>query len=362
MMTYSFQAPTTAGRVMAHRMSVSFLFVKTTFLCVSAAFHTQETIMAISTIAPLPTQTKTSHPHAEPPRPPILQLIGNTPLIPLKRLTQDLSPRVKVYVKAEWFNPGGSVKDRPALRMIEQAEIRGELRPGMTIIDATSGNTGIGYALVGAAKGYPVTLVMPENVSEERKQIARAYGAQVILTAAEEGVDGSIRYVHDLVARFPNRYYHPDQYNNPDNWKAHFHTTGPEIWRQTDGQITHFVTALGTTGTFMGVGRYLKLKNPGIRLIAVEPVDAANTIEGLKHMETSIVPNIYDPSMKDGEVRVTKAQAIAMAHRLVGEEGLFVGFSAGAAVHSALTVARQLEEGVVVTVLADAGLKYVSVW
>ncbi len=295
-------------------------------------------------------------------RPAILQQIGNTPLLPLQRLTRDLPPTVQVFVKAEWFNPGGSVKDRPALRMIEQAILRGDFRPGMTLIDATSGNTGIGYALVGAALGFPVTLVMPENVSEERKRIARAYGATVILTPEDEGVDGAIRYVHDQVARHPDRFYHPDQYNNPDNWLAHYHGTGPEIWRQTGGRITHFVTAIGTTGTFMGVGRYLKGKNPAVQLISVEPVDAANAIEGVKHMATSIVPGIYDPGLKDGEVRVTKAQAVDMARRLAREEGLFVGFSAGAAIHSALRVARELDEGVVVTVLADGGMKYVSVW
>ncbi len=295
-------------------------------------------------------------------RPAILQQIGNTPLLPLQRLTRDLPPTVQVFVKAEWFNPGGSVKDRPALRMIEQAILRGDFRPGMTLIDATSGNTGIGYALVGAALGFPVTLVMPENVSEERKRIARAYGATVILTPEDEGVDGAIRYVHDQVARHPDRFYHPDQYNNPDNWLAHYHGTGPEIWRQTGGRITHFVTAIGTTGTFMGVGRYLKGKNPAVQLISVEPVDAANAIEGVKHMATSIVPGIYDPGLKDGEVRVTKAQAVDMARRLAREEGLFVGFSAGAAVHSALQTARELDKGVVVTVLADGGMKYVSVW
>ena len=299
----------------------------------------------------------TSHP-----RPPILQRIGNTPMLPLQRLTADLPPSVRVLVKAEWFNPGGSVKDRPALRMIEQAIRRGDLLPNMTIIDATSGNTGIGYALVGAALGYPVTLVMPANVSEERKRIARAYGAEVILTPAQEGVDGAIRYVHDLVARHPCRFYHPDQYNNPDNWLAHFYGTGPEIWQQTAGRVTHFVTALGTTGTFMGVGRYLKERNPAIQLLSVEPVDAANAIEGVKHMATSIVPGIFDPGLKDGEVRVTKSQAMTMARRLAREEGLFVGFSAGAAVHSALQVARELDAGVVVTLLADGGMKYVSVW
>ncbi len=295
-------------------------------------------------------------------RPPILQKIGDTPLLPLTQITRGLSPHVRVFAKAEWFNPGGSVKDRPALRMIEQAERRGDLRPGMIIIDATSGNTGIGYALVGAAKGYAVTLVMPEDVSQERKQIARAYGAHLIFSPAAEGADGAIRLVREIVAQTPDRYYYPNQYDNPDNWLAHFYGTGPEIWRQTDGRITHFVTAVGTSGTFMGVGRYLKLRQPHIKLIAVEPVDADNAIEGVKHMETSIVPAIFDPGLKDGEVRVTAAQARQMARRLLQEEGLFVGFSAGAAVHSALQVARQLDEGVVVTVLADSGAKYASLW
>ncbi len=295
-------------------------------------------------------------------RPPILQKIGNTPLLPITSLTRDISPRVKVYAKAEWFNPGGSVKDRPALRMIEQAELRGDLRPGMTIIDATSGNTGIGYALVGAAKGYPVTLVMAENVSQERKQIARAYGAQLIFSPAEEGADGAIRLVRDLVARSPESYYYPNQYDNPDNWLAHFYGTGPEIWRQTDGGITHFVTAVGTSGTFTGVGRYLKMRNADIQLLSVEPIDANNAIEGVKHMESAIVPGIFDPGLKDGEVRVTSEQARAMTRRLIREEGLFVGFSAGAAIHSALQVARTLDEGVIVTVLADSGAKYVSLW
>ncbi len=295
-------------------------------------------------------------------RPPILQKIGNTPLLPITSLTRDISPRVKVYAKAEWFNPGGSVKDRPALRMIEQAELRGDLRPGMTIIDATSGNTGIGYALVGAAKGYPVTLVMAENVSLERKQIARAYGAQLIFSPAEEGADGAIRLVRDLVARSPESYYYPNQYDNPDNWLAHFYGTGPEIWRQTDGGITHFVTAVGTSGTFTGVGRYLKMRNADIQLLSVEPIDANNAIEGVKHMESAIVPGIFDPGLKDGEVRVTSEQARAMTRRLIREEGLFVGFSAGAAIHSALQVARTLDEGVIVTVLADSGAKYVSLW
>ena len=312
--------------------------------------------MATSTFSPPTTIPSPSLP----PRPPLLNLIGHTPLLPLQRLTQGLSPHVQVLVKAEWFNPGGSVKDRPARHMIEQALKRGDLRPGMTILDATSGNTGIGYALVGAALGIPVMLVMPEDVSEERKRIARAYGADLILTPAAEGVDGAIRRVRELASQAPDRFYYPDQYNNPDNWQAHFLTTGPEIWQQTHGRITHFVAAVGTSGTFMGVGRYLKARNPQIQLISVAPADASEVIEGVKHMETAIVPGIYDPSLKDGEVRVTKEQAVDMARRLAQEEGLFVGFSAGAAVFSALQVARTLDAGVVVTILPDGGMKYVS--
>ncbi len=297
---------------------------------------------------------------ATPRQPAILQQIGDTPLIPLTSLTRELSPQVQVLVKAEWFNPGGSVKDRAALRMIQQAKKRGDLRPGMHIIDATSGNTGIGYAMVGAALGHPVTLVMPENVSQERKQIARAYGAQLIFSPGDEGADGAIRLVREIAARHPQRYYYSNQYDNPDNWLAHFYGTGPEIWRQTSGGVTHFVTAVGTGGTFTGVGRYLKMRNPAIDLISVEPVDASNAIEGVKHMETAIRPKIFDAGLKDGEVRVSRAQALAMARRLLREEGLFVGFSAGAAVHGALQVASKLEAGVVVTVLADSGAKYVS--
>ncbi|MCO6451988.1 MAG: cysteine synthase family protein [Caldilineales bacterium] len=296
----------------------------------------------------------------KPQRPPILQQIGNTPLLKLERVSAGLRPGVEVYAKAEWFNPGGSVKDRPALRMIEQAELRGDLTHDRTIIDATSGNTGIGYALVGAAKGYRVILVMPENVTEERKQLARSYGAELVFSSPLEGADGAIRMVRDRVAADPDRYFYPNQYDNPDNWRAHYFTTGPEIWRQTEGRITHFITGVGTSGTFMGVSRRLKELNPAIRVITVEPADELQMIEGLKHMESAIVPKIFDPRLKDGEVRVEAEHAWDMARRLVREEGLFVGFSAGAAVHAALKVASELDEGVVVTVLPDGGAKYVS--
>lgn len=295
-----------------------------------------------------------------PKRPPILRQIGNTPLLKLEHVTAGLRPGVEVYAKAEWFNPGGSVKDRPARRMIEQAELRGELTPGKIIIDATSGNTGIGYALVGAAKGYRVILVMPENVTEERKQMARAYGAKLIFSDSEQGPDGAIRLVREMVATEPDRYYYPNQYDNDDNWKAHYYDTANEIWKQTTGRITHFVSAIGTSGTFMGNSRRLKELNPDIKIITIEPTDETQAIEGVKHMATSIVPKIYDPRLKEGEVLVKDEQAWAMARRLVREEGLFVGFSAGAAVHGALEVARTLDQGVVVTVLPDSGAKYVS--
>lgn len=295
-----------------------------------------------------------------PQRPAILQQIGNTPLLKLARVTADLRPGVEVYAKAEWFNPGGSVKDRPALRMIEQAELRGDLAPDRTIIDATSGNTGIGYALVGAAKGYRVALVMPENVSEERKVLARAYGADLIFSDPLEGTDGAIRLVRQLVAAHPERYFYPNQYDNDENWKAHYYGTANEIWRQTQGRVTHFLAGIGTSGTFMGVSRRLKELNPAVRVLSVEPADELQVIEGLKHMETAIVPGIYDPRLKDGEVRVEAEDAWVMARRLARAEGLFAGFSAGAAVHAALAVARTLDHGLVVTVLPDGGAKYVS--
>ncbi len=295
-----------------------------------------------------------------PRRPAILAQIGNTPLLKLEKVTAGLRPGVSVYVKAEWFNPGGSIKDRPALRMIEQAEWRGELTPAKTIIDATSGNTGIGYALVGAAKGYRVTLVMPANVTVERKQLARAYGAELIFSDPLEGSDGAIRLVRELVAAHPDRYYYPNQYDNDENWKAHYYGTAVEIWQQTRGRVTHFVAGIGTSGTFVGVGRRLKELNPAIRLYTVEPANELEVIEGLKHMATAIVPGIYDPGLKDGEFRVEAEAALAMARRLVREEGLFVGLSAGAAVHAALELARTLERGVVVTVLPDGGAKYIS--
>ncbi len=288
----------------------------------------------------------------------ILEQIGNTPLLDLSFLVG--RPGVELYAKAEWFNPGGSVKDRAALRMIEDAERAGRLMPGQTIIDATSGNTGIGYALIGAAKGYPVHLVMPANVTIERKALARAYGAQIVESDPLEGSDGAIRLVREIVAAQPGRYFYPDQYNNASNWRAHYDTTGPEILCQTNSRVTHFVAGLGTTGTFIGVGRRMKETNPAIQLVAIQPADELQIIEGLKHMETSIVPGIFDANLADHELPVEAGDALDMARRLAREAGLFVGFSAGAAVHGALHVANELDSGVVVTLLPDGGAKYLS--
>ena len=288
------------------------------------------------------------------------EAIGNTPLLALRRVTADLPPAVRVLAKAEWFNPGGSIKDRAALNMIRTAEARGELTPDVTLIDATSGNTGIGYAMIGAALGFPVTLVMPANASPERISILRAYGAELVLTDPQEGVDGAIRRVQELVAAAPERYFYADQYSNPANWEAHYHTTGPEIWRQTRGQATHFVAGLGTSGTMMGVGRFLRAVNPQVKLIALQPDGPLHGLEGLKHMQTAIVPPIYDRALVDEERPLRTEEAYEMAKRLAREEGLFVGISAAAAVAGALNVARELEAGIVVTVLPDGGYKYLS--
>jgi cysteine synthase B len=290
----------------------------------------------------------------------LLDRIGNTPLVPIRRLAADLSPGVQVLAKAEWFNPGGSVKDRPALWMLEDGERRGLLRSGKTILEATSGNTGIGLALIGALKGYPVQLVMPANVTEERKGILRAYGADLVLTDPLEGIDGAIQEAENRLEAEPERFFRPDQYNNPANWQAHFETTGHEVWRQTAGQVTHFVAGIGTSGTLMGTGQRLKLYNPDVQIVAVEPADELAIIEGLKHMESSIVPGIYNQAFPDAKISVEPDAAHEMAARLAREEGLFVGYSAGAAMGAALQVARSLEQGMVVTVFPDGGEKYLS--
>jgi cysteine synthase B len=290
----------------------------------------------------------------------VLDLVGNTPLLTLKRVTEGLPRHVRVMVKAEWLNPGGSVKDRPALAMILDGERRGLLTPDKTIIDATSGNTGIAYAMIAAHRGYRVKLALPSNASDERKLTLRAYGAELILTDPTEGTDGAQRVVQRIVAADPDRYFYPDQYNNDANWKAHYATTGVEIWRQTEGQVSHFVAGLGTSGTFMGVTRRLKELNPLVRGITVQPDAPLHGLEGMKHMASALVPGIYDPSLADEQLEVATEDAQKMVIRLAREEGMLVGTSSGANVVAALRVAEQLAEGVVVTVLCDSAAKYLS--
>jgi cysteine synthase B len=291
----------------------------------------------------------------------LLDLVGNTPLLRLKRVAPELSPHVAVYAKAEWYNPGGSVKDRPALFMIRAGERSGQLRPGIRIADATSGNTGIAYATLGAALGYGVTLALPANASPERKRILQALGAELILTDPLEGTDQAIRTIRALVAEHPERYFYPDQYNNPANVQAHYETTGAEIWAQTGGRVTHFVAALGTCGTFVGTGRRLRDESPEIELIAVQPDSAYHALEGVKHLEsTALIPGIYDPSLANRIEEVSSEEAFEMARRLARTEGLMVGISAAANVAAALRVARTLERGVVVTILCDGAAKYLS--
>ncbi len=289
----------------------------------------------------------------------VTEQVGNTPLLQLTRIIKS-RPNVQLLAKAEWFNPGGSVKDRAALFIIEDAMARGQLAKGKVLIDSTSGNTGIAYAMIGAAKGIPVELVMPENVSVERTQRARAYGATVRFSDPLEGSDGAIREVRRLIAENPDKYFYADQYNNPNNVRAHYETTGPEIFQQTQGRVTHFVAGLGTTGTLMGTGRYLKDCNPAVKVIAVEPADELQVIEGLKYMQTAIVPGIYDEDFADVKISVDAEVAWHVTRQLAREEGLFVGFSAGAAMYAAVQVAKTLSEGVVVAVLPDAGDKYLS--
>jgi cysteine synthase B len=289
----------------------------------------------------------------------ILELIGNTPLLRLNHVGSEF-PRVELYAKAEWFNPGGSIKDRPALKMIEMAERSGELTKEKVILDSTSGNTGVAYAMIASIKGYKVELVMPGNVSEERKKIVTSYGAGIVYSDPLEGSDGAQREAQRLLAEFPDKYYMPDQYNNEANPLAHYETTGPEIIEQTDGRITHFVAGLGTSGTLMGVGRRLKEFNPEIQIIAVEPDSPLHGLEGLKHMESSIVPAIYDRDFHDDLIPVKTEDGYAMAHRLAHEEGLFVGHSSGAAMVGALEVASRIKDGVVVTIFPDGGDRYIS--
>ena len=288
----------------------------------------------------------------------VVENIGNTPLL---RLTDPaIPPRVEVYAKLEFFNPGGSVKDRPARRMIEDGERDGLLEPGKVILDSTSGNTGIAYAMIGAAKGYRVKLAMPANVSRERKAILAAYGAEVVYTDPGELSDGAILEARKMYEADPDRYFKPDQYNNPANWHAHRDTTAPEIWQQTGGRVTHFVSTIGTSGTVMGTGRGLKALNPDVQVIAAEPAEPFHGSEGLKHMESSIVPGIYDEGFLDHKIPVDTEDAYDTALRLPVEQGVLVGQSSGGAYWAAIEVARQLEEGVVVTIFCDSGDKYMS--
>ena len=286
--------------------------------------------------------------------------VGNTPLLPLRRLSRTLSPRVKVFAKAEWFNPGGSVKDRPAINIIRTALANGDLGNGKRLLDSTSGNMGISYATYGAVLGIPVTLALPASASPERIAILHALGAELILTDPLEGSDGAILKARELVAEYPDRYWYANQYNNPANWQAHYKSTGPEILCQTNEQVTHFVAGLGTSGTLMGTGRYLKEQLPHVKIIGFQPDASFHGLEGLKHMPTAIKPGIYDESFADENLDVLTEEAHDMVRQLAREEGLFVGISSGAAAVAALRVASQLEQGVVVTLFPDAGYKYLS--
>jgi S-sulfo-L-cysteine synthase (O-acetyl-L-serine-dependent) len=291
-----------------------------------------------------------------------LDRVGNTPLLRLERVARDL-PNIQLLVKAEWMNPGGSVKDRAASNIVTEARAAGHLGPGKILLDSTSGNTGIAYAMIGAAQGFPVTLCMPENASPERKHILRAYGANIVYTDPADGSDGAIRKARELYAAEPEKYFYADQYSNDANWRAHYLGTANEIWQQTERRITHFVAMLGTSGTFVGTARRLKELNPQIRCISLQPDSAFHGIEGAKHMATAIVPKIYDASLADEDMGISTEDAHAMVRRLAREEGLLVGISAGAAVVGCLQVAWVLgknEQAVFVTILPDSGDKYLS--
>lgn len=292
----------------------------------------------------------------------VLECIGNTPLLRLQRIGREF-PNVEFLAKAEWFNPGGSVKDRPALSMIQAGLASGALRPGKTIIDATSGNTGIAYAMVGAAMGYPVTLCLPDSASHERKRILAAFGAEMIITPGDEGTDGAIRRVQKVVAEQPEKFFYPDQYSNPANWQAHYRGTANEIWEQTAGRITHFVAALGTSGTFVGTTRRLRELNPAIRCISLQPDASFHGLEGWKHMETAIRPAIYDDTLADEALAVSTEDAYRLVKRIAREEGLLVSPSAAAALAGCFAVAKEIprdRHAVMVTVFADSGAKYLS--
>ena len=287
----------------------------------------------------------------------ILETIGNTPMVRINNF--NLNPRVNIYAKLEGFNPTGSIKDRIALQMIEQAEREGRLVPGKTIIEPTSGNTGIGLAIIGIVKGYPVEILMSEAVSVERRKIIRSYGGNVILTPAAEGTDGAIRRAHQLVAESPGKYFMPDQFSNAGNYQAHYENTAIEIWQQTEGEIDYLVSALGTSGTIMGVSRFLKRCKPDIKVVCAHPVKG-HYIQGLKNMEEAIVPAIYDPSRIDIQIMVESEEAIRMAREIIAREGIFAGMSSGAAMVAALRTAERIDVGNIVVIFPDRAEKYLS--
>jgi S-sulfo-L-cysteine synthase (O-acetyl-L-serine-dependent) len=290
----------------------------------------------------------------------VLDLIGDTPLLEIRKLAEGLPSDVRIYAKLEGLNPGGSIKDRAALKMVQEGIRAGRLTPEKTILDSSSGNTGIALAIIGCVLGYPVELVIPANVSRERKQIIHAYGAKIVYSDPLEGSDGAIRLCRKLLEENPDRYFKPDQYFNPMNSQAHYETTGPEIYRQTQETITHFIAGIGTGGTIMGTGQYLKERNPAIKVIAVEPDDALHGLEGLKHMASSIVPGIYHEEELDDKIAVSTEDAYAMVYRLSQEEGVLVGQSSGAALFATLKLARKLRATTLVTVFPDFGDKYLS--
>jgi S-sulfo-L-cysteine synthase (O-acetyl-L-serine-dependent) len=289
-----------------------------------------------------------------------LDLIGDTPLLHIRKIAEGVPSGVRIFAKLEGFNPGGSVKDRPALKMVQEGIRTGKLRPGKTVLDSTSGNTGIALAMIGRVLGYPVELVIPANVSSERKRILQAYSAKVIYSDPLEGSDGAIRECRAILEKNPDKYFKPDQYFNPMNPQAHYETTGPEIYRQTNEQITHFIAGIGTGGTIMGVGRYLKETNPDVKIVAIEPDDALHGLEGLKHMASSIVPGIYHEEELDEKIPISTDDAYAMVYRLSQEEGVLVGQSSGAVMFAALKVARKLRSGTLVVIFPDFGDKYLS--
>ena len=292
----------------------------------------------------------------------MLAQIGNTPLLSLAELTGEF-PGVELFGKAEWHNPGGSVKDRAAARIVSEARRSGQIAPGKILLDSTSGNTGIAYAMLGAALGFQVSLCVPENVSPERKRILQAYGANIIFTDPGEGSDGAIKIARQYAERHPDRYYYADQYSNEANWRAHYETTANEIWFQTQGRITHFVAMLGTTGTFVGATRRLKELNPTIQCISLQPDSPFHGIEGTKHLLSAIVPRIYDPSLADENIEISTEEAHAMARRLAREQGLLLGVSAAGAVVGCLRVASRLKKdqrATIVTILCDSGEKYLT--